>query len=92
MNKKELIQACANKTGVSPEETLIHMDAFLETITETLVSGEKVVIKGFGKFERKNYNGRTGRNPSRPDEMYSIPSRYVAVFKEGKTLKRAINK
>lgn len=53
MNKKELIQACANKTGVSPEETLIHMDAFLETITETLVSGEKVVIKGFGKFERK---------------------------------------
>ncbi len=91
MNKVELIAAIAEKTGSSKKEAEKMLSAFTETITETLKSGEKVTIVGFGIFEAKKRAARDGINP-RTKERIVIPESIFPTFKAGKTLKEAMIK
>ena len=63
MNKAELIAAVAEKTGLSKKDSEKAVNAAFDTITETLVSGEKVQMVGFGVFDVKERGVRIGRNP-----------------------------
>ena len=63
----------------------------LESITETLASGEKVSLVGFGTFEVKERAAHQGINPSTKEPM-QIPASKSPVFKSGKQLKDAVNK
>ena len=89
MNKAELIAAVAEKTGSSKKDSEKLVNAVLDTITETLVAGEKVQLVGFGSFETKERCAHVGRNP-RTNETMEIPASRVASFKVGKALKEAI--
>ncbi len=51
MNKSELVSALAHKTGKTQVEAKSFLDAFTETITETLKSGDKITLIGFGTFD-----------------------------------------
>ncbi|WP_293356491.1 MULTISPECIES: HU family DNA-binding protein, partial [unclassified Microcoleus] len=63
MNKKELVEAVADKTEVSQKTTSVTLNAVLETIIEALASGDKVTLVGFGTFESRDRKARQGRNP-----------------------------
>lgn len=91
MNKAELIAAVAEKTGLSKKDTEKVVNATFDTITETLETGEKVQLVGFGVYDVKNRGTRVGRNPKTREEI-EIPATRVPTFKAGKALKEAVGK
>ena len=91
MNKTELVAAVAAKTGLTKKDAERVVSTTIETITETLVKGEKVQISGFGNFEVKAREARVGRNP-RTKETIQIPATRLPVFKASKALKDSISK
>lgn len=91
MNKKELVNAMAEKTGLTKKDTKKALSAFQEVVTETLTKKEKVQLVGFGTFTAKKRKSRMGRNPQ-TGESIKIPARTVPKFKAGKSLKDAVNK
>ena len=91
MNKTELIAAIAEKAGLSKKDAERALNATIDAITASLVAGDKVQVAGFGIFEAKNREARTGRNPL-TKETIQIPATRVPAFKASKTLKDAIAK
>lgn len=91
MNKTELIAAVAAKTGLTKKDAEKVVNATIETITESLVKGDKVNVSGFGIFEVKAREARVGRNP-RTKETIQIPATKLPAFKASKTLKDAVAK
>lgn len=89
MNKTELIAEVANKAGLSRKDAEKALGAVVETITEAVVKGDKAQLVGFGSFETKQREARTGRNP-KTKETIEIPATRVPVFKAGKALKDAV--
>ncbi len=91
MNKTELIAAVAAKTGLTKKDAEKVVNATIDSITESLVKGDKVNVSGFGIFEVKTREARVGRNP-RTKETIQIPATKLPAFKASKTLKDAIAK
>ena len=92
MNKAELVAAVAEKAGLTKKDAEAVLNAFVATIEETLVAGDKVQLVGFGTFESKERKAREGRNPRNPEEVVKIAASKAPVFKAGKALKDAVNK
>ena len=91
MNKAELINAVAEKAGLSKKDTETVVNAVVDVITAALAEGDKVQLVGFGAFEVKARAERIGRNP-KTKESIKIPASKVPVFKPGKALKDAVAK
>ncbi|HIS16623.1 MAG TPA: HU family DNA-binding protein [Candidatus Scatomorpha merdavium] len=91
MNKAELINVVAEKAGLSKKDTEKAVTALIDTITAELVAGEKVSLVGFGNFDVKTREARTGRNPKTKEEI-QIPATRIPQFKAGKALKDAVAK
>lgn len=91
MNKAELINAAAEKAGLSKKDTEAAVTAAIDVITEALSKDEKVQLVGFGSFEVKSRAARIGRNP-RTKEQIKIPASKIPVFKAGKALKDTVSK
>ena len=91
MNKTELIAAVAAKTGLTKKDAEKVVNATIDSITESLVQGDKVNVSGFGIFEVKTREARVGRNP-RTKETIQIPATRLPVFKASKALKDAVSK
>ena len=89
MNKTELINACAESTGLTKKDSERVLNAAIDAITAALVKGDKVQISGFGIFEVKARDARVGRNPH-TREAIQIPASKVPAFKASKTLKDRI--
>ena len=90
MNKAELIAAIAAKTGDTKKAAESSVNAFVETVTNALVEGDKVQLVGFGSFEVRKRAARKGRNPQTKEEI-KIPASKAPVFKAGKALKDLVN-
>ena len=90
MNKAELIAAIAAKTGDTKKAAEASVNAFVETVTNALVEGDKVQLVGFGSFEVRKRAARKGRNPQTKEEI-EIPASKAPVFKAGKALKDLVN-
>lgn len=91
MNKTELIAAVAQKAGLTKKDAERVVCATFDTITESLIKGEKVQLSGFGIFETKEREARVGRNP-RTKEAIQIPATKTPAFKASKTLKDVVAK
>jgi len=91
MNKTELIAAVAEKSAISKKDAEKIVSNTFDTITETLVKGEKVQLVGFGAFEVRNRPSHKGHNPMTGEEITIAASKSPA-FKAGKALKEALNK
>ena len=85
MNKTELVNAIAEKSGLGKAEAKRALDAALEAVSEALASDDKVALIGFGTFSVANKEERTGINP-RTKEAITIPARKVIKFKPGSEL------
>src|SRR5215204_577707 len=90
MTKANLIDHVAEATKGTKKETEQVIDAVLASITEALVKGEKVDLRGFGSFQVSGKKERQGRNP-RTGETMTIAARNVAVFKPSKELAGRLN-
>ena len=87
MNKQELIEIIAEKSHTTKSDSKKMLDAFLETVTETLAQGDSVQLVGFGTFKTSERKARSGRNPRTGEE---IPAKRVPSFTAGNTLKEAV--
>ena len=90
MNKSELVSAMAEAAGITKGEADKALDAFTDTVTETLKKGDKVSLVGFGTFSTSERAARKGRNPQTGAEI-QIAARTVPKFKAGKGLKDALD-
>ena len=90
MNKSELAERLAGRTGMSKAAAKDAGDGVFEVIGEALANGEKARILGFGTFGTRNRPARIARNP-RTGESLSVAASTVPVFKAGNTLKDAVN-
>ena len=91
MNKTELTAAAAQAAGVTKKDAERVLNAALDIITASLVSGGKVQLSGFGSFEVKDREARMGRNPH-TKEAVEIPATKVPVFKASKALRDTVAK
>ncbi|HGJ5899697.1 HU family DNA-binding protein [Arsenophonus apicola] len=89
MNKTELINKVSKKSGLAKKDAEKAVNAFTETITESLKSGNSVQLVGFGSFQVKTRAAREGRNP-KTGEALKIAATNVPSFKAGQKLKDAV--
>lgn len=90
MNKTELIQAVSEQAALSKKDAGVAVDAVFNSILESLKSGDKVQLIGFGNFEIRERAARKGRNPQTGEEI-EIAASKVPAFKPGKALKDAVS-
>ena len=90
MTKQEFVAEVANRSQLTARDAGKAVDAFLETITDTLKSGGEVAFTGFGKFTTQQRAARTGVNPRNPTEKVHIPAARVPKFSAGSQLKAAV--
>ena len=88
--KNELIAAIANRTGVKKSKVELLLNIALDEIENSLLSCQPVTLHGFGTFELKKRNARTGRNP-RTGEPVEIAASTSVAFKPAKALKDSLN-
>ena len=91
MNKGELVDKVADKAEVTKKQADAVITAAVEAIMETVSSGDKVTLVGFGSFERRDRKEREGRNPKTGDTMV-IPATTVPAFSAGKLFKEMVAK
>ncbi|MDA3894164.1 MAG: HU family DNA-binding protein [Salinivirgaceae bacterium] len=90
MNKAQLINSIATKTGVSKVEAKNAIDAFVDVTTDVLKRGDRLALIGFGSFSIAERKERVGRNPQTGKEI-TIPARKVVKFKSGSDLGIQLN-
>ncbi|MCX7970378.1 MAG: HU family DNA-binding protein [Negativicutes bacterium] len=91
MKKNDLVAAVAAKAEITKKAAEIATKAVFASIGEALAAGESVQIIGFGTFDVRKREARTGRNPQTGKEI-KIPASKSPVFKAGKGLKELVNK
>ena len=85
MNKAQLIDAIAEKAGLTKADSKKALEAFVATVGDALVAGDKVALVGFGTFSVTERGERTGRNPQTGDTI-TIPAKKIIEFKAGAEL------
>ena len=90
MTKQEFVDQVASKSGLSKRDAAKAVDAFLDSVTETLKRGDAVSFTGFGKFSTAHRAARQGVNPRNPSQKVHIPAARVPKFQAGSSLKAAV--
>ncbi|MBP3353583.1 MAG: HU family DNA-binding protein [Bacteroidales bacterium] len=85
MNKSELINAIAEKAGLSKADAKKALEAFTGAVSDALVAGDKVALVGFGTFSINEKGERTGINPATKEKI-TIAAKKVVKFKAGAEL------
>ena len=91
MNKTELVAAIAEKAEITKKDAEKALAAVISSVSDALTAGDKVQLVGFGTFEVRARDARTGKNP-RTGEVIKIAASKVPAFKAGKALKEIVNK
>jgi DNA-binding protein HU-beta len=89
VSKTQVIEAVAEKQELSKKDVKAVVDGLFEHITDHLKRGDKVQITGFGTFEVRERQARTGVKP-RTGEKIQIPASKNPAFKAGKSLKDSV--
>ncbi len=91
MTKSELIESLVRKQSqLGYRDVELAVKTMLEHMGQTLASGERIEIRGFGSFSLHYRPPRVGRNPKSGDPV-SLPAKYVPHFKPGKELRERVN-
>ena len=89
MNRTELIEAIAEKTGFSRKDVEITVKALIGEVIENVANKEKVQVAGLGTFEARNRAERVGKNPHTGEKL-KIAAVTAPAFKAGKAFKKAV--
>ncbi len=90
MNKSELIEVLAEELNLPTRTTSSIISIILDVMTEALVNGKNVEIRGFGSFTVRKYDSYTGRNP-KTGERFQVKAKKLPFFKVGKDLREAVD-
>jgi len=90
MTKAELITAIADKAGLNKTQAKDALEAFIDSVTDSLKGGKEVRLVGFGSFVPVSRAAGTARNP-RTGETVKRPASKTARFRVGEGLKGALN-
>jgi len=91
MTKSELIEVLAQKhTHLVQKDVELGVKMILEHMAQSLASGERIEVRGFGSFSLHYRAPRTGRNP-KTGEAVALAPKYVPHFKPGKELRERVN-
>jgi integration host factor subunit alpha len=90
LTKADLVDTIYNQLDVPKTKSTQVVESLIEIIKKSLVSGEDILISGFGKFCVKEKKERKGRNPQSGDDMM-LSERRVVTFKCSGGLKNKIN-
>ena len=91
MNKSELAKAIAAKADLTQKQASVVLDSMIDIIQDTVASGDKLALIGFGTFEARKIAAKKARNP-RTGETVAVPAKTVPAFKPGKSFKEKVNK
>lgn len=80
ITKADLVESISTQTGLTKVETKAVVEGFIDTIIETVASGKRIELRGFGVFKHKKRKPRVARNPKTGEEV-QLDQRYVPVFK-----------
>jgi len=90
VTKADLVNAIAEKSGLSKTDAEKALKAFTDAVTEALKTGEKVALVGFGTFSVGERAARIGKNPQTGAKI-EIPAAKTPKFKAGKVLKDSVS-
>lgn len=91
MTKSELIEAMARRQiHLAHHDVELGVKEILEYVSQSLATGERIEIRGFGSFSLHFRPPRVGRNPKTGDSV-ALPGKYVPYFKPGKELRDRVN-
>ena len=91
MTKSELIELIASRQAqLSAKDVELAVKTILEHMSQTLSTGERIEIRGFGSFSLHYREPRKGRNPKTGDAV-QLTGKYVPHFKPGKELRERVN-
>ncbi|MDE5900573.1 MAG: HU family DNA-binding protein [Muribaculaceae bacterium] len=90
MNKTDLVNAIAEKAGLSKADAKNALDATIAAITDALAANDKIALVGFGTFSVAEKAARTGINPATKQKI-EIPARKSVKFKAGAELAAKVN-
>ena len=90
MNKQQLVDAIAEKSGLSKVDSKKALEAFVEVTGSALKGGDRVALVGFGSFSVSERPARTGRNPQSGKEIV-IQAKKIVKFKPGSELGDSVN-
>ncbi|MDE6953346.1 MAG: HU family DNA-binding protein [Erysipelotrichales bacterium] len=90
MNKKELVDIVSQKKDLTKKDAEALVDTVFDTMIESILEGDKVLISGFGTFKVNARKERKGVSP-KTKEMMIIPASKTVTFKPSNRLKDAMN-
>ncbi len=90
MNKSELVEIIAEKSRVTKKKAEDVVNLIFDSMTEALVKGERIEIRGLGSFVSRSYGAYTGRNP-RTNQSIEVKPKRLPFFKVGKELKERVD-
>lgn len=89
MTKADIVARIAQQTGVEKAVAMTVVEAFMETVKDSMVAGEDVFLRGFGSFIIKKRAKKVARNISKNTTIV-IPAHSVPAFKPAKTFLEAV--
>lgn len=90
MNKSELVIALAKKENLTKQKAEEVINTIFDTMSNALIAGERIEIRGFGSFIVREYSSYTGRNPKTGESISVLPKK-LPFFKVGKELKKVVD-
>ena len=90
MTKADLIEEVSRVVELTRKESEVIVDAIFDSVVNSLRTGDKVEIRGFGSFRTRERKGRVGRNPKSGDKV-EVPPKTIPFFKPSKELRDVVN-
>lgn len=90
VTKKEIVEEISLRTGLTQADAKAIVECFLDSVSRSLVNGQNIEIRGFGRFKLREKKARTARNP-RTGEPVEVKAGVKPVFEASKELKNALN-
>ena len=91
ITKKELVDEIASQTGFTQVKTKVIVEELINAVTNSVVEGSNIELRGFGRFKNKQRKERRTRNP-KTGELVNIPAKTRPVFEPSKELIEKVNK
>ena len=90
ISKSEIIETLSKKFNLATPKTKQAVNAIIDSMIDSLASGDRVEIRGFGSFEVRKREPRQAKNP-KTGERINIEAQHLVHFKAGEPLRDKIN-
>ena len=90
MTRADLIEEFSRVVQILRREAVVVVETLLQSMVEALRAGDKVEVRGFGRFDTRQRPGRMGRNP-KSGQAVEVPAKTIPFFKPSKEVRELIN-